>query len=236
MRNFIKVFILIILTSITFQTFAETPALPANLIAYNSPVGEQLLKRSARHAFFQLSMEFLTQKNQAYCGVASISMVLNALSVQGPDDPVYAPYRPITQDNFFTSAVIQMINPQTVSHHGMTLDQAAEAVAQFQIHSKAIHSNTITLNKMRDILKSTLKNTKQYAILNFFRPGLQEKGGGHFSPVAAYDTASDRFLILDVARYKYPPIWVKAKDIWKAIDTSDNDSQKKRGILLIWKS
>ena len=31
------------------------------------------------------------------------------------------------------------------------------------------------------------------------------------SPLGAYDEKADRFLILDVARYKYPPVWVTAE-------------------------
>ena len=216
-----------------FQITTASNALPSNLIAYNSVTGEALLKKNANHAFLELSMQFLTQRNQAYCGVASISMVLNALQVEGPDDPVYFPYHPITQDNFFTSAVRKVLDQKTVVHHGMTLDQASEAAAQFGVKSIAIHSNTLTQNKMRDILKSSLKNTQEYAIVNFFRPGLKENGAGHFSPIAAYDDGSDRFLILDVARYKYPPVWVKTEDLWNAINTVDTSAQKKRGILLV---
>jgi Phytochelatin synthase len=32
-----------------------------------------------------------------------------------------------------------------------------------------------------------------------------QEQGGHISPLAAYDAETDRFLILDVSRYKYPP-------------------------------
>jgi hypothetical protein len=43
-----------------------------------------------------------------------------------------------------------------------------------------------------------------------------------------------RFLILDVSRYKYPPVWVKATDLWKAMDRVDSSgSGKKRGFVLV---
>ncbi|HEY9782333.1 MAG TPA: phytochelatin synthase family protein [Leptolyngbyaceae cyanobacterium] len=44
---------------------------------------------------------------------------------------------------------------------------------------------------------------------------------------------SDRFLILDVSRYKYPPIWVKAVDLWQGMNTKDPVSQKTRGFVLV---
>lgn len=46
-------------------------------------------------------MQFVTQNNQAYCGVASIVMVLNALSIPAPVAQEYSPYHVFTQDNFF---------------------------------------------------------------------------------------------------------------------------------------
>ena len=46
--------------------------------------------------------------------------------------------------------------------------------------------------------------------MNYLRKAIGQERGGHISPLAAYDAKSDRFLILDVARYKYPPVWVKA--------------------------
>jgi hypothetical protein len=48
-----------------------------------------------------------------------------------------------------------------------------------------------------------------------------QETGGHISPLAAYDSKSDRFLILDVARYKYPPVWVSASDLFVAMNTTD---------------
>ena len=71
-------------------------------------------------------------------------------------------------------------------------------------------------------------------IVNYLRKALGEETGGHISPLAAYDAKADRFLILDVARYKYPPVWVKAADLFAAMDTPDaaNDN-KTRGFVLV---
>ncbi len=232
----IKIIFVIFLSLIVSLSFALILDLPNNLIAYNSKLGEKLLLKSANAKYFQLSMQFVTQKNQAYCGVASMVMVLNALNIPGPVDHVYDPFDPFTQDNFFIPAVQKILSSEEISKHGMTLDQATLVAQQFQVESQSIHSDDLSLNQMRTILKATLSAKDEYAIVNFFRPGLQEKGAGHFSPIAAYDIASDRFLILDVARYKYPPIWVKSVDLWNAINTLDLDSQKKRGILILRKN
>lgn len=78
----------------------------------------------------------------------------------------------------------------------------------------------MTLNSARAILKEALAK-KQFIIANLTRAGLGEIGGGHHSPIAAYDEQSDRFLFLDVARYKYPAAWVATSDLWNAIHTLD---------------
>lgn len=57
---------------------------------------------------------------------------------------------------------------------------------------------------------------------------------GHISPLAAYDKVGDQFLILDVSRYKYPPVWVKAADLFAAMNTIDADnSTRTRGYVIV---
>jgi glutathione gamma-glutamylcysteinyltransferase len=46
-------------------------------------------------------------------------------------------------------------------------------------------------------------------IAAYNRAGLGQSGGGHFSPLAGYHAASDLTLVLDVARFKYPPHWFR---------------------------
>ena len=38
---------------------------------------------------------------------------------------------------------------------------------------------------------------------------------------------------VDVARYKYPPAWVKAEDLWQAMNTEDADARAKRGFVIV---
>ncbi len=58
-------------------------------------------------------------------------------------------------------------------------------------------------------------------------------GGGHWSVLAAYDAPSDRVLILDVAKYKYEPAWVRIPALQKAIATLDTTSNKARGLVFV---
>ncbi len=92
-------------------TRAETLPLPQNLIDIQSVDGEKLLFESeARAAYFPLSVNFVTQQTQSYCGVASIVMVLNAMGVPAPTPPEYAPYKTFTQDDFLTESTDKVLD------------------------------------------------------------------------------------------------------------------------------
>jgi hypothetical protein len=89
---------------------AETLPLPLNLVGAVSDAGEALLiDADTRETYFPLASNFLTQKNQAYCGVASIVMGLNAMQLPAPAVPEFDPYRTFTPDNLLdarTEAVL----------------------------------------------------------------------------------------------------------------------------------
>jgi len=52
--------------------------------------------------------------------------------------------------------------------------------------------------------------------------------------LAAYAEDGDRFLILDVSRYKYPPVWIEAEALFAAMDTPDSDNDNKsRGFVIV---
>ena len=51
-----------------------------------------------------------------------------------------------------------------------------------------------------------LANEEDYRVYPV-TPALLQTGDGHFSPVAGYHAGTDSVLVLDVARFKYPPYW-----------------------------
>lgn len=70
------------------SVLSQTLPLPSNLVGFNTPEGKKLLIESkSKEDFFPLSMQFTTQNNQAYCGVASMIMVLNSLQIPAPEAP-----------------------------------------------------------------------------------------------------------------------------------------------------
>lgn len=72
-----------------------------------------------------------------------------------------------------------------------------------------------------------------YVIANYQRELIGQPRGAHFSPIGAYDEATDSFLLLDVARYKFPPVWVRADDLFKSMNTQDSEIPRSRGFILV---
>lgn len=219
------------------KTLAQTLPLSPQLIPFSSSDGEQLLIESkARQDYFLLSNQFVTQVNQAYCGVASSVMVLNALGVAAPESPQTKPVRVFTQENFFDrEETKKVISPDLVSKRGMTLAQLGDLLISHGAKVKVYYGSDIDLDRFRSLLRQNLSERDNFAIVNYLRKTIGQERGGHISPIAAYNQRTDRFLILDVSRYKYPPVWVKAVDLWQAIKTMDSDAGKSRGFVLVTK-
>jgi hypothetical protein len=214
---------------------AQTLALPETLIDLRSEAGERLLMESeAAEAFVPLSATFVTQKNQAYCGVASIVMVLNALQLPAPAVPEYDPYRTFTQDNVLDERTDAILPREVLARQGMTLDQLGALLAAHPVAVDVHHAADASLDAFRSSARDYLGRDGHFVIVNYLRKAIGQEIGGHISPLAAYDADTDRFLILDVSRYKYPPVWVTAADLFTAMNTTDKDNEDRtRGYVLI---
>jgi hypothetical protein len=220
------------------RAHAETLPLPANLTDLNSEQGERFFLESGAHeAYFPISSNFVTQKTQAYCGVASIVMVLNALGAPAPTTPEYQPYRTFTQDNLLDEQTDAVLPRDLLARQGMTLDQLGGLLALHPVAIEVHHAADGGLDAFRAAARDYLGARDHFVIVNYLRKALGQQIGGHISPLAAYDSNADRFLVLDVARYKYPPVWVKASDLFDAMNTIDPvNSGKTRGYVLVAKT
>jgi glutathione-S-conjugate glycine hydrolase len=217
---------------------AETLPLPGNLTDLNSDLGEKFfLESDALAAYFPIADNFVTQKTPAYCGVASIVMVLNAVGAPAPPSPEYQSYRIFTQDNLLDERSDAVLPRDVLARQGMTLDQLGGLLALQPVAIEVHHAADGGLDAFRAAARDHLAAKDHFVIVNYLRKAIGQQTGGHISPLAAYDAKADRFLILDVARYKYPPVWVKASELFDAMNTTDavNDN-KTRGYILIAKT
>ncbi len=213
------------------------PALAGDATApvyWDTPEGRILRARIPADAdYWQLVPNFAQQQTQSYCGVASAITVLNSMPVKKPVDPVYTPYAYFTQANFFTPEVSRLISAQAVLAQGITREEMAEALTRQGVKAQSIAGDTFTDETLRTLLKSALGNDGQFVLANYFRGTFGQVGGGHWSALAAYDAVTDRVLILDVAKYKYPPSWVTVAALRQSISTVDTTSKKPRGLVLV---
>jgi hypothetical protein len=112
--------------------------------------GEEMLRHGdALDAYVPLSANFVTQKTQAYCGVASMVIVLNAPGVPAPTSPEYAPYRTFTQDNLLDERAEAILPRAVLLKQGMTLDELGRLLALYPVEAEVHHAADSGLNAFR---------------------------------------------------------------------------------------
>lgn len=205
------------------------------LVRLDSPEGARLLFDSEAHAaFLPLMSHFETQHSLTYCGVASIAMVLNALEIPAPAATAYTPYRIFTQDNVLSARTDGIVTPRAVSRRGMALSDVARVLETYGMSVDTHYAGTSDLGTFRRLAIAHLDRPGRHVIVNYSRPALGQEGPGHISPLGAYDAESDRFLILDVSRYKAPAVWVEASQLFAAMaEPLGAGTARTRGFLLV---
>lgn len=111
--------------------------------------------------------------------------------------------------------------------YGLNMAQAADLLRchtsdEWEVSVHEVDPSKITLSQMRFDLKAALINPDARVMINYHRSGLGQVGGGHFSPLGSYHPPTDSFLIMDVAKYKYPPVWVGAATLYAALSTQES--------------
>ena len=204
------------------------------VIYVDTPRGAELFDEAdVKGHFWTLCRYFISEKFLTYCGVASSVTVLNSLGIEAPPDPQIYPYTMFTQDNIFTDEVLHHRRPLEIEKGGNTLEQLAAVLTALHVRVDTYFGSDLDASETRRSLQRVLETPDQRVIVDFDRKVLRQKGSGHFSPLAAYHEGEDRFLLLDVARYKLPPCWVRAETLHQAITGIDTTSGKSRGFLVV---
>lgn len=210
------------------------PALGPGLLALTQAQGHaRLISSLDNQSYWPLSEYFETQKNEAYCSVASSVIALNALGIARPVTPAYPGYPFFTQDDFFRTVDPSVANPAQVSREGMTLDQLSAVLGHFPVVVQKYRASDLTLAQFRNLVLENTRHSDRFILLNFSRAQIGEIGGGHWSPLAAFDRGSDSALLLDVARYKYPAVWVPLDKLYQGALAVDSVSHLSRGLIIV---
>lgn len=195
--------------------------LPPALIALDTPEGQALLETATKADLGPLSAHLETQSTASFCGVASGVAVLGALG------------QPSSQARFFEGPAGEVRSRLAVTLTGLTLEQLAAMLQAHGLAAEPLFASDLDPGALRRLLQDELAREEDALIANFYRPTLGEEGGGHHSPLAAYDAGSDRVLVLDTAAYKYPPTWVPLASLYAAMREEDRSSGRSRGLVRV---
>ena len=213
---------------------------PKDLIPLNTTAGTSLLlnPKSLTSAFFSSFQHLETQQSQTYCSIATSVTILNALSSgKAPIDPIYNPYAYWTQASFFSACTEAVLRKSDLERMGSTLDQLQlmlKCYSQLVYDVKPVYSDQTNVDKFRaDLINGLGSVSNGFFAINFHRSELGESGGGHWSPLMSYNEDVDMVLLSDVARYKYPPMWVKVEDLFNSMLTIDDTSNLYRGYIYL---
>jgi phytochelatin synthase len=203
--------------------------LPEALIPFSSEAGRALFREALEsghlETFFPLIEQFHTQSDPAFCGLGSLVMVLNALGVD-PGRTWRGPWR------WFSEELLDCCTPLAkVRDAGVTLDEVACLArcngAEVEVGAFPYQ----TLEDFRASVELMTRSTRRMLIASYSRRALGQTGEGHFSPIGGYHRTRDMLLVLDVARFKYPPHWVELPVMFEAMRGLDPVTGRSRGWL-----
>lgn len=208
--------------------------------------------------FYQLAHHYQPQINALYCGIASAVIVLNALRAGRQAIPSQAtqevavpaaygggriPY-PLYAQASFLNAATERVKPRSVVEFqaaaagrpdpGLTLQELRGMLAAYGAQATAIHAaepEDAGGAAFRAALQAVVGDEQRFMIVNYDSKAVGQAGGGHISPVAAYDAESDAALLLDVSGHLNPWLWVPVRDLYLAMRTRDGAAY--RGYVVV---
>ncbi len=230
-----------------------------SLVVFSSDEGITRLSRAtAKIDFPALANQFEAQSNIAFCGPTSASIVLNALRTRSPNLPrdrsrlrpedltfsshgVELAVPRFTQDNVIgkgqktRSQVLGepvTINGKLIRDGGYQLRQFDELLRAHDLVTRAVVvDDSMSETQIRADLVDNLNRGGDYVIVNYRREAVGQRGGGHISPLGAYDAQSDSFLVLDVNPASAGWVWMPTETLIKGMRTFDR--VENRGYILI---
>lgn len=212
-------------------TFYRRP-LPSDAIAFSSPEGRALFADALAHGgldgYFQLAEQFHTQSDPAFCGLGSLVVALNALAID-PGRLWKGPWRWFAEDLLDCCVPLPQVRAR-----GLTLDELSCLARCNGAEVEVRHStqDPADLQAFKDALAASARG-ERVMIASYDRSALGQTGSGHFSPVGGYHAERDMVLLLDVARFKYPPHWVRGDALWRAMHALDPAAGRSRGWLTL---
>jgi len=234
---------------------AGSARVESTLVAFNSDEGlVRLARSSAKVDFAALANQYEAQINAMFCGPTTAAVVLNAVQSHRNNlprdrsrlhvddlkhlsggDPLIPRY---TQDNVIkgpkTRAQVMgepmLVNGKPERDFGFQLRQFDAMLVANGVRTRlVIVDDGKSEEQIRADLVDNLQRRGDYVAVNYHRKAAGQRGGGHISPLAAYDASSDSFLVLDVNPASNGWVWMPTTALVKGMRTFD--TVENRGYL-----
>ncbi|KAG1149938.1 hypothetical protein G6F37_002185 [Rhizopus arrhizus] len=201
-----------------------------DLVKFTSAEGKRLFRgamiQGQAESFFKLMGNFSTQSAPTHGGVSSLAMVLNALEI----DP-----KRIWKGNWrwFSSEQMKTCSSaESIQEHGIPFD---EFTCLAQIYCQVEPYRAKDYQTFLSHLETITSDANSQMVVHYSRSALgQPDILAHFSPIGGYNKEEDQVLIMDVARGKYPSVWVKTRDLYDAMRMqSIEESGRARGYFIL---
>lgn len=231
----------------------------SGLLAFASEEGlTRLARSSAKTDFAPLANQFEAQSNIAFCGPTTAAIVLNAMRWPGsgmprdrsrlhPEDSrsvsagVDLSVARHTQESVVarghkTRAQVfgepSIINGKVLRDSGYQLRQLDELLRVHDLTTRlVIADDQQGDDEIRQDLVANLQHAGDFVIINYGRVSVGQTGGGHISPLGAYDAETDSVLLMDVNASSYGWVWMPVSTLIKGMRTFD--TVENRGYVLV---
>lgn len=217
-------------TPTTLQFYRKP--LPETCIPFASDEGKHIFREALAtehmNCYFRLASQFRTQDEPAYCGLATLVMVLNALEID-PGRVWKGPWKWYHEDMLDCCIPTELVRKQ-----GITFDEFVCLANCNSLDTDFLRADDSAREEaFRQLVMSTTTKDDVFLIVSYSRPGLGQTGDGHFAPVSGYHPGRDLVLILDTARFKYPPHWVSLPLLFRSMQAVDQETGLPRGYITV---
>jgi glutathione gamma-glutamylcysteinyltransferase len=194
-------------------------------------------------SFFSLIEQYTTQAEPAFCGISTLVMVLNALSVD-PRRTWKGPWRWYEESMLNCCLDLEEVKETGITINSFRCLALCQGLVADVVFADDDEDGSEGINRFRRAIQKPCvapaqndaggdSSKDEILVVSYCRKVLGQTGSGHFSPIAAYDSASDSVLVLDTARFKYGAHWVSVPLLFDAMRPVDPDTNRSRGYILL---
>eukprot|EP01060_Flectonema_neradi_P027894 TRINITY_DN37533_c0_g1_i1.p1 TRINITY_DN37533_c0_g1~~TRINITY_DN37533_c0_g1_i1.p1 ORF type:complete len:253 (+),score=31.30 TRINITY_DN37533_c0_g1_i1:124-882(+) len=221
---------------------------PSNVL---TPVESDLGRRITKSVEGRLVNEKLLkalepQRHPAFCGLATTCVTLRGLGIETSQPSIFSildnkGFPPIWFGYFGFGFIDWMPHPIKVllnhqlKYDGLPLSAATTLMQQFGLSVSMFKQPVSRETFVKHLEESLRKGSNSVIVVNYSRPSVQQRGTGHFAPVAAYSPEHDSCLLLEVNSWRYPSVWVRIDVLLDALNTISPGGTR-RGFLKVSKS